>query len=89
MSHGAGDQAHSENTFRYFINGHGFVPTATMSLTTSWPRTSPISAPSGCSARWPGTIRPVLESYVKEKDHLPAERLQVGAEYFSFKGLAG
>ncbi len=64
-----------ENTFRHFINGHGFVLHCHhyMSLTTKLAE---------------DTIRPVLESYVKEKGITsPAERLQVGAEYYSFMGM--
>lgn len=80
-----------ENTFRHFINGHGFVLHCHhyMSLTTKLAEDfADLGAVRVLCEVAEDTIRPVLESYVKEKGIAsPAERLQVGAEYFSFMGL--
>lgn len=80
-----------ENTFRHFINGHGFVlhchhyMTLTCKLAEEF---ADLGAVRVLAETAEDTIRPVLESYVKEKGIAsPAERLQVGAEYYSFMGM--
>jgi hypothetical protein len=80
-----------ENTFRHSINGHGFVLHCHhyMSLTTKLAEDfADLGAVRVLAEVAEDTIRPVLESYVKEHGvAAPADRLQVGAEYYSFMGL--
>lgn len=80
-----------ESTFRHFINGHGFVlhchhyMTLTCKLAEEF---ADLGAVRVLAESAEDSIRPVLEGYVKEKGiAAPAERLQIGAEYFSFMGM--
>lgn len=80
-----------ENTFRHFINGHGFVlhchhyMTLTTKLAEDFADLGAVQVLVECAE---DSIRPVLDSYIKEKGiTAPAERLQVGAEYYSFMGM--
>lgn len=80
-----------ENTFRHSINGHGFVLHCHhyMSLTSKLAEDfADLGAVRVLTEAAEDSIRPVLESYVKEHGiTASADRLQVGCEYFSFMGL--
>lgn len=80
-----------DTTFRHSINGHGFVLHCHhyMSLTTKLAEDfADLGAVRVLAEVAEDTIRPVFESYVKEHGiTAPADRLQVGCEYFAFMGL--
>ncbi len=80
-----------DNTYRHSINGHGFVLHCHhyMALTHKLAEDfADLGAVRVLAEAAEDSIRPVLESYVKEKGIAsPDERLQVGAEYYSFMGM--
>lgn len=80
-----------ENTFRHSINGHGFVLHCHhyMSLTSKLAEDfADLGAVRVLQEAAEDSLRPVLESYVKEHGiTAPADRLAVACEYYSFMGL--
>jgi hypothetical protein len=80
-----------ENTFRHSFNGHQFVLHCHhyMSLTTRLAESfAAIGGVKVLREATEDTIRPVLDSYFKEHGvGDPAQRLALGAEYYSFMGL--
>ncbi len=80
-----------ESTYRHSINGHGFVLHCHhyMSLTSKLAEDfAELGAVRVLAEVAEDSLRPVLESYVKEHGvTAPADRLQVGCDYYSFMGL--
>jgi hypothetical protein len=79
------------NTYRHFINGHGFVLHCHhyMGLTSKLAEDfAAIGGPKVLRESAEDSIRPVLDSYFKEHGISdPAQRLAVGAEYYAFMGM--
>jgi hypothetical protein len=80
-----------ENTFRHSFGGHTYVLHCHhyMSLTTKLAEDfADIGGPKVLREAAEDSIRPVLDSYHKEHGITdPAQRLKVGAEFFTFMGL--
>ena len=80
-----------DNSFRHFVNGHGFVLHCHhyMSLTTRVAETfADIGGPRVLREAAEDSLRPVFDSYFREHAVSGGEaRLAIGGEYYSFMGL--
>ncbi len=80
-----------EETYRHYINGHGFVFHCHhyMTLTTKLAEDfADLGAVQVLREATEDTIRPVLDSYFAEHGITsPEERLAIGAEFYAFMGL--
>ncbi len=80
-----------EKTFRHALNGHGVVLHCHhyMSLTTKLAEDfADLGAPRVLREATEDSIRPMLDSYIKEHGVAsPEERLEVGRQYFAAMGM--
>lgn len=80
-----------DNTFRHFVNGHGFVLHCHhyMSLTTRLAEDfADIGGPRVLREATEDSLRPVFESYFRDNGITdPAKRLEAAAEHYAFMGL--
>ena len=80
-----------DNTFRQYINGFNFVMHCHhyMALTTKLAlQLADIGGPEILAQTCEDSIRPVLDQYFRENGiNAFKDRLEVGAEFFSFMGL--